>query len=307
MRLAVQTSTSRGPFCWHTGRDYGHYSGGRVCLFIASTAIKGQFDDAGRLDVAANVDLQFESRLGELGRDVAHGDRLAERGRIAAAGDFVRPAARRQGSGSPAGRPACRASPARCGPPWAAGFGCAAGRRGRGSRSRPGGRRSPARLERIDLFGQLVAVERHAGFEPQGVAGAEAGGHDAQRPAHLHQHFPHARGDAGAQAQLEAVLARVAGAADDAALALGGRVQDADLRPAIVPHRLEIDVDQRLQQFDGSRPLDGEHGPQAAHVVPRQSPGRAARPAPAGRWAWTQSTILARLPALTTTRKNGWP
>ena len=83
-----------------------------------------------------------------------------------------------------------------------------------------------ARLERIDLFGKLVAVERHSGFEPQRIAGTESGGHDAQRTAHLHQHFPHARGDAGAQAQLEAVLAGVAGAADDAALALGGRVQN---------------------------------------------------------------------------------
>ena len=97
--------------------------------------------------------------------------------------------------------------------------------------------------------------------------GAESGGHDAQRTAHLHQHFPHARGDAGAQAQLKPVLARVAGAADRAALALGGGMQDADLRPAIILHRLEIDVHQRLQQIDGVRPLDGEHRPQAADVA----------------------------------------
>ena len=123
-----------------------------------------------------------------------------------------------------------------------------------------------ARLERIDLFRKLVAVERHSGLEPQRVAGAESGGHDAQRPAQFHQHFPNARGDAGAEAQLEAVLAGVAGAADDAALALGGRVQDADLRPAVVSHRLQVHVDQRLQQFDRSRPLDGEHRPEPADV-----------------------------------------
>ena len=75
-----------------------------------------------------------------------------------------------------------------------------------------------------------MAVQRHAGLQPQRIAGAEPGGHHAQRPAQFHQHLPHARGDAGAEAQLEAVLARVAGAADDAALALGGRVEDA--RPA---------------------------------------------------------------------------
>ena len=125
-----------------------------------------------------------------------------------------------------------------------------------------------AGLERVDLLGKLVAVERHAGFEPQRVAGAEPGGHDAQRLAQFHQHFPHARGDAGAEAQLEAVLAGVAGAADDAALALGGRMKDQGLRAAVVAHRLEVDVDQRLQQFDRPRPLDGEHGPEPAHVGP---------------------------------------
>ena len=34
-------------------------------------------------------------------------------------------------------------------------------------------------LDRIDRFGKLVAVERHRGFEPQRVAGTEAGGHAA--------------------------------------------------------------------------------------------------------------------------------
>ena len=125
-----------------------------------------------------------------------------------------------------------------------------------------------AGLERVDLLGKLVAVQGHAGLQPQGIAGAEAGGHDAQRLAQFHQHFPHAQGDAGAEAQLEAVLARVAGAADDAALALGGRMEDQGLRPAVVAHRLEIDIHQRLQQFHGPRPLDGEHGPEPAHVVP---------------------------------------
>ena len=113
-----------------------------------------------------------------------------------------------------------------------------------------------------------MAVERHAGFQPQRIAGAQAGGHGAQRLAQFHQHFPHALGDAGAEAQLEAVLAGVAGAADDAPLALGGRVEDADLGAAIVSHRLEIGVHERLQQFHRSRPLDGEHGPKAAHIVP---------------------------------------
>ena len=43
--------------------------------------------------------------------------------------------------------------------------------------------KAQAGLERVDLLGQFVAVERHSGFEPQGVAGAESGGHDAQRLA----------------------------------------------------------------------------------------------------------------------------
>ena len=102
-------------------------------------------------------------------------------------------------------------------------------------------------LEGIDLFAQFVAVERHAGFQAERVAGAEAAGHDAQRLALLDDGLPDGRGDVAAHAQLEAVFAGVAGAADDAALPLGGRMQELDPRAAVVAHPLQVDVHQRLQ------------------------------------------------------------
>ena len=81
---------------------------------------------------------------------------------------------------------------------------------------------SQAGLKRIDLFAQFVAVQRHARFQPQGVAGAQPGRAPAQRPAHVEDCLPNAQGDVAADAQLEAVFAGIAGAADDAALPLGG-------------------------------------------------------------------------------------
>ena len=43
-------------------------------------------------------------------------------------------------------------------------------------------------------------------------------------------------------------------------------VENLDQPAAIVPHRAEVQVDQRLKDLDALRPLDGEHRPKAAHV-----------------------------------------
>ena len=114
---------------------------------------------------------------------------------------------------------ACRPAPAR--------RGAAPARRRRSltSASRPGNVRSfqvdgeaQPGLERVDLFGQFVAVERHAGFQPQRVAGAQPG-RPCRRTARPRSSSASqiAQRGVGRHDQLAAVLARVAGAADDAA------------------------------------------------------------------------------------------
>src|SRR5207244_717308 len=72
--------------------------------------------------------------------------------------------------------------------------------------------RPEAGLERIDVLGQLVAVEGHAGFEPQRVAGAESAGDRAAGDQFVRQR----RHVGAADHDLDAVLARVAGVAEDA-------------------------------------------------------------------------------------------
>ena len=55
-------------------------------------------------------------------------------------------------------------------------------------------RPAQAGLDRRDLFGQLVAVERHAGLEPQHVARAETARLEALRRAGLAAARARARG-----------------------------------------------------------------------------------------------------------------
>ena len=68
-------------------------------------------------------------------------------------------------------------------------------------------------LQRGDARAQLVAVQRQAGLEPQRVAGPEA--RRASTPA-ASTRVPHRGGGLGRHGQLDAVLARVAGAGHDA-------------------------------------------------------------------------------------------
>ena len=67
------------------------------------------------------------------------------------------------------------------------------------------------RLGRIDLFAQFMAVERHAGLKPQRVARSKSGRRQPVGFAQFHDGVPDTLGHVGADAQLEAVFARVAG------------------------------------------------------------------------------------------------
>src|SRR5690242_15855445 len=73
-----------------------------------------------------------------------------------------------------------------------------------------------AGFERRDLFGQLVAVEAIAGLQAQGVARAEARRQQAMRLAGIQHGVPEGGDLIGRAVQLEAVLAGVAGARDEA-------------------------------------------------------------------------------------------
>src|SRR5207244_1093413 len=76
-----------------------------------------------------------------------------------------------------------------------------------------------ARLERVDVFAEFVAVQRHGRFEPQRVAGAEA----ARFAAAFDQLLPELDPELVADHDLNAVFAGVARAADDAWLPLVAR------------------------------------------------------------------------------------
>ena len=118
-------------------------------------------------------------------------------------------------------------------------------------------------LEGIDLLAQFVAVQRHSRFQPQRVAGRQPAGTMPQRLALVDDGLPDGRGDFRADAQFEAVFAGVAGAADDAALPLGGRVQHLHRRAAVVAHPLQVDVHQRLQDLDALAALGWRTWPTA--------------------------------------------
>ena len=103
-------------------------------------------------------------------------------------------------------------------------------------------------LDRVALGRELVAVQREADLEPQGVAGAEPAGDDAG----FDQLLPDRRRDLGVDQQLDPVLAGVAGAA-------GERRPAADLDRGDVHPRRQLDPQRALEDAAGVRALDGEH------------------------------------------------
>ena len=104
------------------------------------------------------------------------------------------------------------------------------------------------RLDRAAILAEVVAVQVKAGLEPQRVAGAEP----RRGRARLEQRVPHGAACRGIEQQLDAVLARVAGAADEHRDAGDVRWQQCirgGRRPSASP-----DTSARARG-----PLDGEH------------------------------------------------
>src|SRR5438270_14018427 len=74
-------------------------------------------------------------------------------------------------------------------------------------------------LKWVDLFVQLVSIERHGGFQAERVARAEAAGLGAA----LTQFLPHLSALLSIDNELEAIFPRVASPTEDAGLATVGR------------------------------------------------------------------------------------
>jgi hypothetical protein len=96
----------------------------------------------------------------------------------------------------------------------------------------------------------VVAVEAHGGLEPQRVARAEAGRHDAGALARREDRVPHPLGLRGRHEDLEAVFTGIAGARDRAHHA--GHFTRGE--PVILEGR-QVGAGQRLQHSPRRRPL----------------------------------------------------
>src|SRR5579883_40610 len=110
-----------------------------------------------------------------------------------------------------------------------------------------------AGFERRDGRVDLVAVERHFGFEPEGVARAETARADAELLAGAQNLVPYAFGFGGRDIELEAVLAGIAGAGD-----AGGDAAGFAIGEPVVFDGGEVDGRQLLQRGAGAGALDGE-------------------------------------------------
>ena len=152
--------------------------------------------------------------------------------------------------------------------------------------------------ERV-LFVDLVAVERHRGFEPQRVARGESAGQDAfgRAVAARRRACPPTSCSAlsAGGVDLEAVLARVAGARDDR-----GHAVNRALAEVVILDLFERRLGQRLQDAQGFGALQGELAEVGAAV-------RRVRP-PRRRWCdLIQSQSLSVVEALTTSSRCSGP
>ena len=119
-----------------------------------------------------------------------------------------------------------------------------------------------ARLERVGRAVELVAVQRHAGLEPERVAGPEAHGHLAVRAPRLEQRVPQLPHPIDVDEQLEAVLAGVAGAGD-----LHRDPGHDALGDPVVADRRQVELRQRSEDVERARPLDRDEPGREGAVV----------------------------------------
>lgn len=122
-------------------------------------------------------------------------------------------------------------------------------------------RPSPACAGRTEVS-SLVAVERHACFETEGVARRESGGHDPTLGSGVEQGVPDHRGDLGVAVQLEAVLAGVPGAGDEDLAAVEQCVEHAVVAEFVERGlRLQpVGDDEGVERTRRGRPLDRDEG-----------------------------------------------
>ena len=198
--------------------------------------------------LSAHVDLDLGPGLGEIRAHVGHPDPALERGREGAAGDHAR-----LGAVGVDDRVALARDPAPGDRERRQPLGGPGGAR-RGDRLGADEARlllaapAEAGLDRVAVLGEVVAVEVEADLEPQGVAGGEPGRHGPR----LDQRRPQRRRRARLDQDLDPVLARVAGPADE-------RLGPGDgERRGPHPGR-QLVVGEPGDDRAGIRSLDGEH------------------------------------------------
>ena len=252
-RPARRARRRRARPAWPRPRRRRGRCGGRRRAGSRCSCPEGWGDDLGGHGATPDVD-GHRAPGSTSGRKEGQGDAVAEHRREVAAGDLADAASpststdwsarggRRPSSSRPRRRRVDARAPAR--PPAPPGPG-----------SRPCPSHDPAEtgLQRRDARAELVAVQRQAGLEAQRVAGAEPGRARCRRRATA-SHTAPAR--VGGHGELDAVLARVAGAGDHARR----RPATSTVATAEPADRGRLRRD-RGQPLAGLRALHGEDGP----------------------------------------------
>ena len=166
---------------------------------------------------------------------------------------------------------------------------------------------SQAGGEGVAVEGELVAVERHAGLQPERVAGREAGGRQLAVVGDGNERLPERCGVVVGHEDLEAVLTGVPGAGQQQVLA-GAADEEGDLDGGVVLEAGDESVllggDQAEQDFFRLRTLDGDQRGLGRGVV--DDDVEAACLAGSGALGEGAATTLA-FPALGTTRNVSLP
>ena len=151
----------------------------------------------------------------------------------------------------------------------------------------------PAQVRLVGIRGrvEVVAVERHAGLEAQGVAGAEADRDEPVGRSGGEHRVPQLAGAGSLHEDLEAILAGVAGPRDKGRNARHGSFGD-----PVVADAGQVEVGQRREDLHRPGTLDGDEGGSQRAVVE----DRPERLDPLGE----QVAHERALPALATTRKR---
>src|SRR5262249_44736722 len=140
-----------------------------------------------------------------------------------------------------------------------------------------GGLDHPAQacLERIGGLVDVVAVERELHLEPESVAGAETNRLDPVASPFVQERVPEGHAPLRGYVELEAVLARVARAGDEA-----GHACHAALGEVVVEHLRDVAVGEALDEGFRLGSLHREERRRLAHVRPRRAAAAVGDPRP---------------------------